>query len=68
MRNSLKKRLFAHLYSILVISCTFGLVQKKTTFLLFLCGFLLILQEKFLFRSLTKVDQNEWIIIFFVYN
>jgi hypothetical protein len=47
MRNSLKKRLIAHLYSILVISCTFGLVQKKTTFLLFLCGFLLILQEKF---------------------
>jgi hypothetical protein len=30
--NSLKKRLFAHLYSILVISCTFGLVQKKTPF------------------------------------
>ena len=30
MRNSLKKRLFAHLYSILVISCTFALVQKKT--------------------------------------
>jgi hypothetical protein len=30
-------RLFAHLYSILVISCTFALVQKKTTFLLFLC-------------------------------
>ena len=52
MRNSLKKRLFAHLYSILVISCTFGLVQKK------------ILQEKFRLRSLTKVDQNEWIIIY----
>jgi hypothetical protein len=47
------------MYSILVISCTFGLVQKKTTFLLFLCGFLLILQEKFRLRSLTKVDQNE---------
>jgi hypothetical protein len=31
MRNSLKKRLFAHLYSILVISCTFGLVQKKNS-------------------------------------
>ena len=29
MRNSLKKRLFAHLYSILIISCTFMLVQKK---------------------------------------
>jgi hypothetical protein len=29
MRNSLKKRLFAHLYSILVISCTFALVTKK---------------------------------------
>jgi hypothetical protein len=40
MRNSLKKRLIAHLYSILVISCTFALVQKKPTFLLFLCGFL----------------------------
>ena len=39
MRNSLKKRLFAPLYSILVISCTFALVQKKY-FLLFLCGFL----------------------------
>jgi hypothetical protein len=38
MRNSLKKRLFAHLYSILVISCTF--TKKKPTFLLFLCGFL----------------------------
>jgi hypothetical protein len=24
------------------------------------------LQEKFHLRSLTKVDQNEWIIIFFV--
>ena len=67
MRNSLKKRLFAHLYSILVISCTFALVQKKT-FLLFLYGFLKILQEKFRLRSLTKVDQNEWIIIFFAYN
>jgi hypothetical protein len=33
MRNSLKKkRLFAHLYSILVISCTFGVVQKKQSF------------------------------------
>jgi hypothetical protein len=32
MRNSLKKRLFAHLYSILVISCTFALVQKKNLF------------------------------------
>ena len=52
MRNSLKKRLFAHLYSILVISCTFALVQKKK------------LQEKFRLRSLTKVDQNEWIIIY----
>ena len=29
MRNSLKRRLLEHLYSILVISCTFGLVQKK---------------------------------------
>jgi hypothetical protein len=31
MRNSLKKRLFAHLYSILVMSmsCIFALVQKK---------------------------------------
>jgi hypothetical protein len=67
MRNSLKKRIFAHLYSILVISCTFGLVQKNN-FLLFLCVFLIILQEKFRLRSLTKVDQNEWIIIFFVYN
>jgi hypothetical protein len=24
--------------------------------------------RKFRLRSLTKVDQNEWIIIFFVYN
>jgi len=33
MRDSLKKkRLFAHLYSILVISCTFALVQKKQPF------------------------------------
>jgi hypothetical protein len=63
MHNSLKKRLFEHLYSILVISCTFGLVQKKPTFLLFLCGFLLILQEKFLFRSLTKMNE----FFFFVY-
>ena len=68
MRNSLKKEVFVHLYSILVISCTFGLVQKKQTFLLFLHGFLLILQEKFRWRSLTKVYQNEWIIIFVVYN
>ena len=67
MRNSLKKRLFAHLYSILVISCTFALVQKKN-FLLFSYGYLKILQEKFPLRSLTKVDQNEWIIIFFAYN
>jgi hypothetical protein len=29
MRNSLKKRLFAHLYSILVISCTFALLHKN---------------------------------------
>jgi hypothetical protein len=36
--QALKKRLFAHLYSILVISCTF--TKKKPTFLLFLCGFL----------------------------
>ena len=50
MRNSLKKRLFAHLYRILVISCTFVLVQKKT-FLLSLYGFLKILQEKFRLRS-----------------
>jgi hypothetical protein len=64
MRNSLKKRLFAHLYSILVISCTFGLVQKKT-FLLFLCGFLLILQEKFRLRSLTKINE---LLFFFVHN
>ena len=69
MRNSLKKRLFAHLYSILVISCTFALIgTKKKNFLLFLCGFLKILQEKFRLRSLTKVDQNEWIIIIFAYN
>ena len=68
MRNSLKKRLFEHLYSILVISCIFALVQKKPTFLLFSCGFLWILQEKFRLRSLTKVDQNEWIIIIFAYN
>jgi hypothetical protein len=32
MRNSLKKRLFEHLYSILVISCIFALVQKKKPF------------------------------------
>jgi hypothetical protein len=32
MRDSLKKKLFAHLYSILVISCTFALVQKNQPF------------------------------------
>ena len=42
MRDSLKKRLFAHLYSILVISCTFALVQKKNLFTfscVFFCKF-----------------------------
>jgi hypothetical protein len=38
MRNSLKKRLFVHLYSILVISCTFALVQKKKIYVFF-CKF-----------------------------
>jgi hypothetical protein len=68
MRNSLKKRLFVHLYSILVISCIFALVQKTQPFYCSCVVFLLILQEKFRLRSLTKVDQNEWIIIFFVYS
>ena len=39
MRNSLKKRLFAHLYSILVISCTFALVPKKKLFTVLLWFF-----------------------------
>ena len=39
MRNSSKKKLFEHLYSILVISYTFALEQKKA-FLLFLHVFL----------------------------
>ena len=39
MRNSSKKRLFAHLYSILVISCTFALVQKKNIFTVLACFF-----------------------------
>ena len=67
MRNSLKQRLFAHLYSILVISCTFALVQKKQP-VYCSCVVFCNLQEKFRLRSLAKVDQNEWIIIFFVYN
>jgi hypothetical protein len=43
----------------------FWVGTKKKKSLLFLCGFLLILQEKFRLRSLTKVDQNERIIVFF---
>jgi hypothetical protein len=39
MRNSLKKRLFAHLYSNLIISCTFALVQKKNLFTVLVCCF-----------------------------
>jgi 1,4-dihydroxy-2-naphthoate octaprenyltransferase len=59
MSNSLKKRLFEHLYSILVISCTFALVQKKTTFLLFLCVVFVNLQEKFHKHVNYEEDKNK---------
>jgi hypothetical protein len=58
MHNSLKKRLFAHLYSILVISCTFGLVQKKKKLLTVLVWFCVNFARKV---SLEIFDLNRLI-------
>jgi hypothetical protein len=49
------------------IICKGIFVIKIEESLLFLCVFLLILQERFRLRCFTKLDQNEWIIILFVY-
>jgi hypothetical protein len=75
MHNSLKKRLFVHLYSILVISCTFALVQKKLFFYLFISciqkknnSFILVYfcqrsQAKLFLQNLQKTTQEQ----FFLY-
>ena len=64
MHNSLKKEVICALVQHLSHFMHFWVGTKKTTFLLFLCGFLLILQEKFRLRSLTKVDKMNELLFF----
>jgi hypothetical protein len=66
MRISLKKRLFVHLYSILVISCTFALVQKKNNVFTVLVWFFVNFARKVSLEIFDK-SRPKWM-NFFEYN